>query len=82
MKNKIPLHYFFNDQEISRLNRNNEEFVIRNIAYCSFENRFAKSGGLGAVTTRIPPYFRQLNGIEKVILISSKEVLQPFHLEH
>lgn len=43
---------------------------LKNLVYCSFENRFARSGGLAAVTTRILPYLKESVPIPNVFLLT------------
>jgi hypothetical protein len=40
---------FFSAGEIAGIARKLQNMEIENIVYCSFENRFAKSGGLATV---------------------------------
>jgi len=64
---------FFDQREIKFLRSRIEEMPVRQIVYCSFENRLAKSGGLGAVVTSLLPHLNRLPGIERVVLLT------PFH---
>ncbi len=61
---------FFSGDEIARIAGAFKGMRLENIVYCSFENRFAKAGGLAAVTKAIIPYLGALPGIKKAILIS------------
>ncbi len=67
--NKL-LNKIFNNDEIqiikTKIKKTKPEYII----YCSFENRFAKSGGLGAVTQTILPYLNSYNPGTKAILIT------------
>ncbi|MFQ5674716.1 MAG: glycogen/starch synthase [bacterium] len=40
------------------------------VAFCSFESRFAQSGGLAAVTTKILPYLKEVRSVANVILLT------------
>lgn len=64
---------------MSRLLRENDISLIadrlknlktKNLVFCSFENRFAKSGGLAAVTTNCLPYLQEFSGVASVILMT------------
>lgn len=61
---------FFNAGEIAGIADRLQNMEIRNIVYCSFENRFARSGGLATVTNNILPYLKEVNNIPSVILIT------------
>jgi glycogen synthase len=61
---------FFNVDEITKISKKIKSLKIQNIVFCSFENRFAKSGGLASVTTNILPYLKEVNNIPSVILIT------------
>jgi glycogen synthase len=60
----------FSPVEVGEIKEKLKRLEIRNVVYCSFESRFAKSGGLAAVTTRILPYLNELEGVERAILIT------------
>jgi len=75
---------FFKAGEIALITDRLKNLKIQNVVFCSFENRFAKSGGLAAVTTNILPYLKEVNNIPNVILmtpfypkITDKDRLQP-----
>ncbi|MCP4218881.1 MAG: glycogen synthase [bacterium] len=59
---------FFSADEILEISRRIKNLEIRNLAFCSFENRFAKSGGLGAVTAKFLPYMNK--HINRVLLLT------------
>jgi glycogen synthase len=61
---------FFNEGEIAYIKKSLQNLTVRQVVYCSFENRFAKSGGLAAVATRILPSFNALKDIKQVILMT------------
>jgi len=65
--------YFFDEQEIKYITKQLENLKIKTIVYCSFENRFGKSGGLGAVTAKILPYLNEARDTANAILVT------PFH---
>ncbi len=64
------LSLFYTMSESERLQRRRAELQPRYLAFCSFENRFGKSGGLAAVTSNILPYFNSQRAFEKVILLT------------
>ncbi len=61
---------FFNTNEISLIKDRLAALAIKHLFYCSFESRFARSGGLAAVAMNILPHLKQTNRIEQVALIS------------
>ncbi|MBI5098773.1 MAG: glycogen/starch synthase [Nitrospirae bacterium] len=61
---------FFKANEIAGISEKLRNLKIQNVVFCSFENRFAKSGGLAAVTTNILPFLKEVNNIPNVILIT------------
>jgi len=61
---------FFSGREIAEITERLRGLKIHNLAYCSFENRFARSGGLSSVTMNILPYLKETNGIPRVFLIT------------
>ena len=61
---------FFNADEISTIKSKLKDLKIQNVVFCSFENRFAKSGGLAPVTINILPYLKEVNKIPSVILMT------------
>jgi len=67
------MQYLFEENEIKQMKKKVKNLKINTLVYCSFESRFAKSGGLAAVTTKILPYLKQVNKIPTVILVT------PFH---
>ena len=64
------MSFFFNGDEIAAITGKLKNLKINNVVFCSFENRFAKSGGLAAVTTNILPYLKEVNNIPSVILLT------------
>ncbi|RJQ49585.1 MAG: glycosyltransferase [Nitrospiraceae bacterium] len=60
----------FKANEIAIISEKLRGIKIRNVVFCSFENRFAKSGGLAAVTMNILPHLKELPGIKNVILLT------------
>ncbi len=69
-KNWNLMDCFFEEREIELIDQRLRAMKVKHIVYCSFESRFAKSGGLGAVTAKITPYLGQLKGIESASLIT------------
>ncbi len=65
--------YFFDQAEINSIADRVKHLAIDNVVYCTYENRFAKSGGLGAVTVLLPTYLKAANPNTNVMLIT------PFH---
>lgn len=61
---------FFKANDIAKISEKLRNMKIKNTVFCSFENRFAKSGGLTAVTTNILPFLKEVNKIQNVILMS------------
>jgi glycogen synthase len=65
--------YFFDESEIKQISTRIRNLKIENVVYCSYESRFAISGGLAMVTMKLPAYLKMVNHIPSVILIT------PFH---
>jgi glycogen synthase len=65
--------YFFDKNEIQKISEQLRNLKIETVAYCSFESRFGRSGGLGAVAAKILPYLNEVNQVTNTILIT------PFH---
>jgi glycogen synthase len=61
---------FFTGAEISLITERLKNLQIRNVVFCSFENRFAKSGGLASVMINILPYLKDINTIPSVVLMT------------
>ncbi|RJQ21738.1 MAG: glycosyltransferase [Nitrospiraceae bacterium] len=61
---------FFSAEEITEISERLKGLEVRNIVFCSFENRFARSGGLAAVTTNILPFLKEINAVPNVILMT------------
>lgn len=61
---------FFNGDEIALITNKLKNLLIENLVFCSFENRFAKAGGLASVITNILPYLKEVNHIPSVFLVS------------
>lgn len=61
---------FFNEEEIRTIKERLKKLEIKNLVFCSFESRFAKSGGLAAVTVTILPALAEIKQIEKVLLMT------------
>jgi glycogen synthase len=69
-KNWSLVHSFFSPDEVDGLRRRLSKFQPRHIFYCSFENRFAKSGGLAAVAVNTLPFPRETGHFDSVSLMS------------
>ncbi|MCH6558977.1 glycogen/starch synthase [candidate division KSB1 bacterium] len=70
-KNSETVDGFFDKKEIALIaSRIKSIKKIECAVFCSFESRFAKSGGLAAVTTKILPYLKEVNNISNVILLT------------
>ncbi|MDZ7377603.1 MAG: glycogen/starch synthase [candidate division KSB1 bacterium] len=65
--------YFFDNAEINLIVDRLKHLQIETVAYCTYENRFAKSGGVGAVATLLPLHLKAADPNVDVI------VLTPFH---
>lgn len=61
---------FFTAQETERIHSRLTGMAFEQIVFASFENRFARSGGLAAVTVNTLPWLQQVNGFKKSALIS------------
>lgn len=61
---------FFNSEAIDAVKRKLQGITPRHIVYCSFESRFARSGGLAAVTHKIPPFLAAREPVEHVLLMT------------
>lgn len=61
---------FFNGDEIRTIKERMQELEVKNVVFCSFESRFARSGGLAAVTKTILPALAEIKEIEKVLLMT------------
>jgi glycogen synthase len=60
----------FKASEIALITGRLKKLKIQNVVFCSFESRFAKSGGLAAVTTNILPYLKEVRKIPNVMLMT------------
>jgi len=70
-KNSETVDGFFDKKEIALITSRIKSIKkIECLVFCSFESRFAKSGGLAAVTTKILPYLKEVNNISNVILLT------------
>ncbi len=69
-KNWELLEFFFEMDEITFLEDQVKKSEPRNVVFCSFESRFAPSGGLAAVTKKILPYLKEIEPVQRVLLIT------------
>ena len=69
-KNWSLMSAFFSADEISIITEKLKHLSADNVVFCSFENRFARSGGLATVITNILPSLKETNNIPTVILIT------------
>lgn len=69
-KNWALMKTFYTGDEIATVTQRLKGLKTNTVVFCSFESRFAKSGGLAAVTTNILPYLKEINHISSVILIT------------
>jgi len=69
-KNWGLMESFFNEEEIRTIKERLKKLQVKNLVFCSFESRFAKSGGLAAVTGTILPALAEIKEIEKVLLMT------------
>ncbi len=61
---------FFSADEIRTITDRIKHLRADNVVFCSFENRFARSGGLATVITNILPYLKESNNIPSVFLLT------------
>ena len=64
------LPYFFEKDEIQKIVEKVQNLKIKYVVYCSFENRFAKCGGLAAVTLKMIPALKRACKNTKVLLLT------------
>lgn len=69
-KNWGIMESFFNEDEIRTIIERMQKLESMNVVFCSFESRFARSGGLAAVTKTILPALAEIEEIEKVLLMT------------
>jgi glycogen synthase len=69
-KNWDLMESFFNENEIRTIKERLKNLEVKNVVFCSFESRFARSGGLAAVTKTILPALAEIKEIEKVLLMT------------
>jgi glycogen synthase len=61
---------FFSREEISLIKERLKNLQIMHVVFCSFESRFAKSGGLSSVISNILPYIKETSEVQDVALLS------------
>ncbi len=61
---------FFDPEEIKEIETRLKEMEPENIVFCSFESRFAKSGGLGTVASKMLPHFKTIDPVKRVLLLT------------
>lgn len=69
-KNWCLMESFFNENQIRTIKERLKKLQVKNLVFCSFESRFARSGGLAAVTKTILPALAEIKEIEKVLLMT------------
>ena len=69
-RNWTLMSFFFKGEEIAIITKKLKDLKIKHVGFCSFENRFAKSGGLASVITNILPYMQETNDISSVFLLT------------
>lgn len=69
-KNWHLMNSFFTEAELTTIKSRLKNFQPQYIVLCSFENRFARSGGLAAATIRVLPYLNSLNGVKQAFLLT------------
>jgi glycogen synthase len=69
-KNWTLMPACFSESEVTTIRHAIKQLKLHHLVYCSFENRFAKSGGLAAVTTKILPYLKETARIPDVLLLT------------
>ncbi|MCP4150970.1 MAG: glycogen synthase [bacterium] len=67
-KNWGLMNAFFDVEEIKKIRKRIRNLEVKHVVFCSLESRFAKSGGLGAVTTKILPHLNRIR--QGVILMT------------
>lgn len=60
----------FDNDEINKIREKLQHLENKHVVFCSFESRFAPSGGLAAVTKKIPPYLKEFKQVQRVLLIT------------
>lgn len=61
---------FFTDEQVKDLETRIRHMKPQHVVFCSFENRFARSGGLAAVTKTILPALKKLEPLQRVLLLT------------
>ncbi len=69
-KNWALMKRFFTVNEITKISGKLKNLKIQNVVFCSFESRFARSGGLAAVAMNILPYLKETNKIPNGVLMT------------
>lgn len=69
-RNWSLMPFFFSDGEINTIETKLNSLEIRHVVFCSLESRFARSGGLAAVTVKILPALKNLDHIQNVLLVT------------
>lgn len=69
-KHRALIKSIFNEDEIRTIKKRLEKLEPRNAVFCSFESRFARSGGLAAVTRKILPALAEIMEIDNVLLMT------------
>ncbi len=66
-KNWALMRTFYTGDEIATVAERLKKLKINTLVFCSFESRFARSGGLAAVTMNILPFLKEVNNIPSLI---------------
>jgi len=61
---------FFTAEETERIHSRLAALQFENLVFASLENRFARSGGLAAVTINTLPWLQHINGFKRALLVS------------
>ena len=69
-KNWSLVSAFFSADEAAELRARLAGFHARHVFFCSFENRFARSGGLARVAMNTPPFLQATGRFESVGLLT------------
>ncbi|MCP5106850.1 MAG: glycogen synthase [bacterium] len=62
--------HFFEPGEIGTIKCKLQHLEPENVVFCSFESRFAKSGGLAAVVSKVLPYLKEKERVQRVLLMT------------
>lgn len=61
---------FFTKEQTDFIYQRLASMQVAHLAFCAFENRFARSGGLAAVTAKEIPFLKEINQFKEACLVS------------